>query len=113
MWYSIHSRLMVMSPSKKWNRGLDIRSATRSEPMSMPNTSQPVSARMRWDRWWPMKPLTPRMQSFFTVLLDSSAVIVAEGRRGDRRAAVLDLGGLERSAVAAVEQHPTPLAAHA
>jgi len=62
MWYSIHSRLMVMSPSKKWKRGCGRRSATRSEPMSMPYTSQSVSARIFWERWWPMKPFTPRMQ---------------------------------------------------
>ena len=36
MWYSIHSLLMVMSPSKKWKRGCPIRSDTRSLCMSMP-----------------------------------------------------------------------------
>ncbi len=50
MWYSIHSLLMVMSPSKKWKRGFAMRSAILSEPMSMPNTSWPVSARMRCER---------------------------------------------------------------
>jgi hypothetical protein len=35
-WYSIHSLLIVMSPSKKWKRGSDIRSAMRSACMSMP-----------------------------------------------------------------------------
>src|SRR6267378_3609160 len=37
----------------------------RSACMSMPNTSQSVVARMRLDRWWPMKPLTPRMRMRF------------------------------------------------
>ena len=36
MWYSIHSLLMVMSPSKKWKRGSPSSSATRSFCMSMP-----------------------------------------------------------------------------
>ena len=36
MWYSIHSRLIVMSPSKKWKRGFAMRSVMRSELMSMP-----------------------------------------------------------------------------
>src|SRR5258706_10009133 len=90
-----------MSPSKKWNRGFVMRSLTRSEPMSMPNTSQPVSARTRFERWWPMKPLTPRMQSFF----------MSEGeRRGvDRleamRAVAEPLAKEHRIGFAAVERH--------
>src|SRR5712664_2041761 len=65
MWYSIHSLLMVMSPSKKWKRGSSRTSAMRSVCMSMPYTSQSVVARMRLDRWWPMKPLTPRIRIRF------------------------------------------------
>src|SRR4051812_41278362 len=65
MWYSIHSRLMVMSPSKNLKRGSCSRSSTRSACMSMPYTSQSVSARMRFERWWPMKPFTPRIRIRF------------------------------------------------
>ena len=36
IWYSIHSRLIVMSPSKKWNRFSAMRSVIRSVCMSMP-----------------------------------------------------------------------------
>src|SRR6266481_2169480 len=36
--------------------------------MSIPNTCQSVDSRMRLERWWPMKPLTPRMRIFFMVL---------------------------------------------
>src|SRR5215217_5033307 len=42
-----------------------MRSDTRSFCMSMPYTSQSVVSMMRLDKWWPMKPLTPRMQIFF------------------------------------------------
>ena len=35
-WYSIHSLLIVMSPSKKWNRGFSSHSLTRSVLMSIP-----------------------------------------------------------------------------
>ena len=35
-WYSIHSRLMVISPSKKWKRGASVRSPMRSHCMSIP-----------------------------------------------------------------------------
>src|SRR5258705_2920096 len=65
MWYSIHSLLIVMSPSKKWKRRSSSTSPMRSLCMSMPYTSQSVAARMRLDRWWPMKPLTPRMRIRF------------------------------------------------
>src|SRR5258706_875667 len=65
MWYSIHSLLMVMSPSKKWKRRSSRTSAMRSACMSIPYTSQSVAARMRLDRWWPMKPLTPRIRIRF------------------------------------------------
>src|SRR4051812_32533691 len=70
MWYSIHSRLMVMSPSKNLKRGSCSRSSTRSACMSMPNTCQSVSARMRFEGWWPMKPFTPRMSTRFIFFLD-------------------------------------------
>src|SRR5271169_3712780 len=64
-WYSTHSLLMVMSPSKKWKRGLPIRSLIRSVLISIPYTSQSVVARMRLDKWCPMKPFTPRIKTFF------------------------------------------------
>ena len=35
-WYSIHSLLMEMSPSTKWNRGLSRNSATLWLPRSIP-----------------------------------------------------------------------------
>jgi len=49
-WYSTHSRLIVMSPSKNVKRGSPRSSTMRSSCMSMPNTCQSVSARMRCDR---------------------------------------------------------------
>src|SRR5574340_170305 len=67
-WYSTHSLLIVMSPSKKWKRGLPIKSEMRSALMSMPYTSQSVVARMRLDRWWPMKPFTPSISTFFIAI---------------------------------------------
>src|SRR3990167_7258065 len=59
---------MVMSPSKKWKRGLPIRSEMRLALISMPYTSQSVVARMRLDKWWPMKPFTPRINTFFIAI---------------------------------------------
>ena len=66
-WYSTHSLLIVMSPSKKCMRWRDCAAgrSMRSVCMSMPKTSQSVVSRMRLDRWWPMKPLTPRIRTFF------------------------------------------------
>src|SRR5579862_9042573 len=69
MWYSIHSLLIVMSPSKNLKRELGSSGSTRSEPMSMPNTLQSVSLRMRAERWWPMKPLTPRIRTLVAMLV--------------------------------------------
>ena len=37
----------------------------RSLFMSIPYTSQSVVARMRLDKWWPIKPFTPRIKTFF------------------------------------------------
>src|SRR5689334_412207 len=59
----------------------------RSDCMSMPYTSQSVVSRMRLDRWWPMKPLTPRMRTFFMewalVLLGRQARLQLRRRDGN------------------------------
>src|SRR5947199_2193612 len=60
---------MVISPSKNFMRGFDSSGSTRSEPMSMPNTRQSVSLRMRADRWWPIKPFTPRISTLVVMLV--------------------------------------------
>src|SRR5262245_12725201 len=62
-WYSIHSLLIAMSPSRYVKRGSERNGAILSDPMSRPETCQSVSWRMRSVSAFPMKPLTPRMRT--------------------------------------------------
>ena len=77
-WYSIHSRLIAMSPSRKRKRFSARNSAIRSLPTSRPKTSQSVVVRMRRVSALPMKPLTPRIRTRMSAPPEQP---VAEGRR--------------------------------
>src|SRR4051812_47014387 len=69
-----------MSPSAKWKRRSPSRSATRSDCMSMPYTSQSVAPRMRLERWWPMKPLTPIIRMRLVIVLRSFVLDLDEAQ---------------------------------
>src|SRR5512139_3769986 len=77
-WYSIHSRLMAMSPSRNRKRDSPRNSASRSLPTSRPKTSQPVVVRMRRVSALPMNPLTPRIRTRMSAPREQP---VAERRR--------------------------------
>src|SRR5215207_3840394 len=62
-WYSIHSRLIMMSPSTNLNRGSPRLSSSLWLPTSIPYTSQSFWDRIARVSELPIKPLAPRIRT--------------------------------------------------